>query len=591
MFRVSYRVGVGRRYPFRGRELVLLIGMLGVFGCYDGPDIGIPFILDGGAVNFEAGAPGGNCTPNDAACSVQSNMSLAGGELLLATGGGVSVPSGAFPEPTEVGIAFAELSNSDITGLPASFGLVGGIVLTLGASPTVPLELFVPAPAESAGTSYLLAQTIEQAGERHLSVVDTASISGNRLVSNCPPFPGVVSAGTYLFLAVPQGTSIAMFSVLDTAQHPVAGIQVEILNGVHAFLGISAGDGFTSIPVPPNVKAQGAIAIGISPPGPNDITPSLLGDIVATEIGLLPLPIPQPIPDFSSLLVTLVVQDLGISLDDLPEIPGCLPDLVAANPSAIPMPGELPFQVGQGRQLTVACGTNPDCTKTSGFTDMLLMALKGYSINFTTYTAEGDAQSSAPVTVTNDGIVLGTAVGTGQILVGVQKVCFQKQESLGVPVPIVSFAPEQTTAVSPVVVSCASGQALTAAQQCATLVGEYDIYYRYNAGGCFAGGNPYSCITVPPGPIHIDAAPGLYRVEAVEVYEGDTGGGGGMVVWSGDDTSGTEYYPAGQSVEFEHESGQITLYYNDWYAGDNDPGAWTLTRVFQLVESIDAGSP
>ena len=118
-------------------------------------------------------------------------------------------------------------------------------------------------------------------------------------------------------------------------------------------------------------------------------------------------------------------------------------------------------------------------------------------------------------------------------------------------------------------------------QRCEALVGEYTVYYRYNAGGCGAGGNPYSCVSVSPGPLHVAAVPGTYRVDVIQVNRADIGGGG-MVVWSGDSTSGTEYFPAGQGVEFVHGSGEITLYYNDWYAGDNDPSAWTIARLYGL---------
>ncbi|HTQ06322.1 MAG TPA: hypothetical protein VMI54_20820 [Polyangiaceae bacterium] len=59
-------------------------------------------------------------------------------------------------------------------------------------------------------------------------------------------------------------------------------------------------------------------------------------------------------------------------------------------------------------------------------------------------------------------------------------------------------------------------------------------------------------------------------------------GGGGMVVWSGDASGGVEYSPGNGSIDFELVSGQITLYYNDWYAGDNDEGATTTAIVYRI---------
>ena len=124
-----------------------------------------------------------------------------------------------------------------------------------------------------------------------------------------------------------------------------------------------------------------------------------------------------------------------------------------------------------------------------------------------------------------------------------------------------------------------------------TVIGTYTVYYRFNAGGCFGGGNPYFCTTIPPGPIHIDAEPGQYRVDVIQINNA-AAGGGGVQVWSGDSAGGVQFTPGATGVTFPHSSGQITLYYNDWVASDNDPTAWTivtLTRLDFTYSATDIG--
>lgn len=114
-----------------------------------------------------------------------------------------------------------------------------------------------------------------------------------------------------------------------------------------------------------------------------------------------------------------------------------------------------------------------------------------------------------------------------------------------------------------------------------TVVGTFTVYYRFNAGGCFGGGNPYFCTTIPPGPIHIDAEPGQYRVDVNQINNPGAGGGG-VQVWSGDASGGIQFTPGTTGVTFPHAAGQITLYYNDWVASDNDPTAWTIVTLTKL---------
>ena len=86
------------------------------------------------------------------------------------------------------------------------------------------------------------------------------------------------------------------------------------------------------------------------------------------------------------------------------------------------------------------------------------------------------------------------------------------------------------------------------------------------------GGNPFYCSYIPPGPIVIPAALGLYRLT---VIGGNTAG----TIWNGDANGGSHIFmPAnvGDSLDFDHTGADIVLYYWDWYPWDNNP-ANTMT--------------
>ena len=118
-----------------------------------------------------------------------------------------------------------------------------------------------------------------------------------------------------------------------------------------------------------------------------------------------------------------------------------------------------------------------------------------------------------------------------------------------------------------------------------TLIGTFDVNYRYNAAGCAPSGgpndgNPYFCPSgIPPGPHFIDAAPGQYKLVV------DAGQGCG--VWNGDASSGTVSgtgHAPGEIVYLDHQFGQIVLFYWDWYVLDNDPSIQTTISLFQVLE-------
>jgi hypothetical protein len=129
-------------------------------------------------------------------------------------------------------------------------------------------------------------------------------------------------------------------------------------------------------------------------------------------------------------------------------------------------------------------------------------------------------------------------------------------------------------------IATASGD--VSAQQ---LVGTYTIDYYHNAGGCINGfpnvdvptaGNPFYCNYIPPGPVVIPAAPGLYRVQVVDVTQSGA-------IWDGDANGGSHIYmptTLGGTLDFEHTGADIVFYYWDWYPWDNDPAAFVTVDLY-----------
>lgn len=134
----------------------------------------------------------------------------------------------------------------------------------------------------------------------------------------------------------------------------------------------------------------------------------------------------------------------------------------------------------------------------------------------------------------------------------------------------------------------------------AELIGSYTLSYYYNAAGCSnVEPNPYQCVQVTPGPVRVPAAiatPGRYRVTATRWGSEPVGG---IRIWSGDATAGTMYAPVENgNLDFDHGSGEISLYFWDWVPWDNNPNAGWILTLYRLPPvapnsppSVNAGGP
>lgn len=121
-----------------------------------------------------------------------------------------------------------------------------------------------------------------------------------------------------------------------------------------------------------------------------------------------------------------------------------------------------------------------------------------------------------------------------------------------------------------------------------TLIGTYNMNYRYNTAGYRPAdwpyptptdGNPFYGIS-SPGPYFVNAAPGNYKV--VITAENDPISAD---VWNGDANSGyrtdLDSLPVGSEVDIHHTFGDLVFYAWDWYAYDNSPDSWVIANLYE----------
>ena len=389
-------------------------------------------------------------------CTIMRTIGPAGGEIGHPADIGVVAQPGTLTTDTQVSIAPEPTSEFVSEGLPAEFAVVGSVRLTLSALPSAPLALFIGAPAVVDDRAFFVAKLIDSGGERRLSVVDTASIKGGRLTTNSPPFPGVLEAGSYAFFAVPQGTALAMFHVADRAGVPTAGARVEMSGAASPFIGISAPDGFASMPVQPGASASEAVALALN------AQVGVMGAYAPIGPGqAVTLPIPTPIPTLPNAFVQFIMQQLGVLPSQLPPRgQPCGISAVRVDPRRIDDPAN-PFRVGDARPLKVECtdtatGAISSCARSTDGTGILRMPLTGFSFHFTSYQVNGNPP---PVALSAAGPlqILAVHQGTGNIRIAVQKTCLRRVDIGGNSFVVTQPSPLAAATVDPIVVECAAG--------------------------------------------------------------------------------------------------------------------------------------
>lgn len=359
------------------------------------------------------------------ACGV---VPVSGGQVLHPSGAGVTVPPGTFAAPASVTVRLASAQVPP----PAGFSSLGALDLAMPAGGMKPVKLFLPAPAPRPDLiGYVVARVVDLPSGARLSVVDTAAIHDGQLITNSPPFPGVVAAGTYVFIGVPVGAGLQMLRVTASDMTPLAGALVELVGPeppsaptiATEFVGVSASDGFTAIPVvsPAALAAASASAMGRTPSGYAAVGSAALG-------GPPPgFPLPEAIPTIPELIVKALLDKHKV--EELPDFGAlrCGPSRLIVNPHQIPeSEASPPFLVGDGKELRVTGDDGQGYASSTEWRDVLAMPWVGYDMNLTLYRAFGGGSNPVPVAVSQKGVVAGVLPGFGGVDIAVSVRCARK---------------------------------------------------------------------------------------------------------------------------------------------------------------------
>lgn len=377
--------------------------------------------------------------------AVDKIIGTTGGSLAHPNGMTVTIAPNALEKETMATIAPVE--GSEIAPLlPDTFTFLSGIRLgfdTQTLRTPARLEAPLPAPAPVAGR-LIVAKVVEIAGERRLTMVDTASITNGTVHTNSPPFPGVLSGGEYLFLSTqpeatilglhlsqPGGAKVANATVNLTLEQLPSGVPIEVAPAaaetLNKFVGITDSQGFAAIPDIPlgsrltALVFQGGLlnqtpgigTVDVAVPISSGLPPTSVVDVFLQTIidrltGGEPLP-PRPEPCGSNII----------------SVPPRIPDSFAESF----LPGQPPRQL---RILsTVPIEDVTDSTPLFQLSDISQWVIFGFEIHHTIYIAEkltvAPVTNNDPVTGKGGGLVTPISAGESSIYVQTTFSCLTDQ--------------------------------------------------------------------------------------------------------------------------------------------------------------------
>lgn len=301
-----------------------------------------------------AGSPDAEMTIRIAAV-----LGASGGTISVANGPSFSIPAGALSGDAEVdlrGIPLQELA----APRPSGYGILGAVELDLGgATLASPGRLSIPVAAQNLRRP-IVSKVIPFENAPRLTLIDTASVAGNRLQTNSPPFPGIRSGGSYVAMDMPSDLGIVgintaqggtWISVLQTTitSGASAAVIASSLESAGAFLGISDANGLAVIP---GVLPGSRITAIATTPG-------------AASVDVASVPIPS-LPDIVTdgfaagwLHQWLLERAFDIDPNELPSPPASCPcAMLLVDPARIPRNPNTVFAPRQIEPLHVACGPN-----------------------------------------------------------------------------------------------------------------------------------------------------------------------------------------------------------------------------------------
>ena len=225
-----------------------------------------------------------------------------GGVVIHPSGVGVRIPPQSLDESVIVNIE--PLAETDLpVSIPSGSAFLGALRLDLsGAILSVAADVAIPAPTDiPADVNLLVVQVVDQLGLDKLTLIDTASVVNGLLVTNSPPFPGVLSGGQIAFIGLTQAIQVIPFKAstmgvpaqgaaisLQTASFPEGtplDLARQVLEVNREFVGLVDHLGFTAFPGGLAGSLVSAIGININLP-----------EIRIGQITIPSLPFPSPDP-------------------------------------------------------------------------------------------------------------------------------------------------------------------------------------------------------------------------------------------------------------------------------------------------------
>lgn len=346
-----------------------------------------------------SGAPNGVLT-----VSIVAEVGPEGGTVTAFDGARLVVPAGSLRANASIDLAGRALADIPVAA-PLGYEVVGAVDLLIqGAALQSEAQLAIRSNTPFRGRS-IVARILDLDGSHQFVLSDTASLTADGfLETNSPPFPGVLTSGTYVFMVMPAGLGIMGIEVSLPTGRPAVDAFVRLIpagfpaaadplmvqqsiSSLAAFVGTTDSTGLATVPgVLPNGQVEGFVvadagAAGMKLDGFVHQPPSLPDILIGGFAG--------------SWIKTVVASAFDVDRTSLPPNPApcpCGPGEVLIVPPRIPPPipmtgSDLPFLSGNTQELRALCGTANVTRRTDipgrGFSLGLLTG--GFSVNAPIY--------------------------------------------------------------------------------------------------------------------------------------------------------------------------------------------------------------
>ncbi len=134
-------------------------------------------------------------------------------EFINLEGIGIKIEEGTFSGAVQVRIE-EEKNGNLLAPVPEGYQRLKSVNVDFsGMTPAKPFKLSIPSNIGGQNDQIFVAKELFTFGQRKLMIVESASLKDGRIEVNSPPFPGLLSAGTYTFLFTTTPLGFLSFSV------------------------------------------------------------------------------------------------------------------------------------------------------------------------------------------------------------------------------------------------------------------------------------------------------------------------------------------------------------------------------------------